>query len=222
MRKLIAQTGKSWRTAWNDIHFRGQVIFSIVLLAAVSMCNFHYLSLWEFRTGERLNDVLLNILPPLDFSNIIFFFTYSTIIITMLSTLYYPGIFVRGLQAFSLVTALRTASIYFFPLEPPADMILLVDPVSGFLLNGESVVVTKDLFFSGHTATLTLMFMCAQHKYLKTFCFVALMIAPALLIWQHVHYTVDVLVAPFVVYGCVKFVDWTNHNFDYGKVLFKY
>jgi hypothetical protein len=178
--------------------------------------------LWELRTGERLDDVILKVLPPLDFSNIIFFFTYSTIILTMLSTLAYPGIFVRGLQAFTLITALRTASIYFFPLEPPVDMVLLVDPISGFLLNDDSLIVTKDLFFSGHTATLTLMFLCAQHKYLKTFCFVALLIAPALLIWQHVHYTIDIIVAPFVVYGSVKLVDWINLNFNYGKVLFKY
>jgi hypothetical protein len=191
------------------------------LFCMVCLHNFHYLNIWEFRTGERLNDPILNILRPADFSNFIFFFTYSTILIIVLSTIPYPGNFVRGLQAFSLITVLRTSSIYFFPLEPPADMIMLVDPVAEFFLHNETVV-TKDLFFSGHTATLMLVYMFAQNKYLKIFCLIALIVAPALLIWQHVHYTIDIVVAPFVTYGCVKLVDWVNNNYEYGKVLFRY
>jgi len=221
MREILTQTRIAWMNAWSNTNFRWQLIITLLLLAVISKHNFYYLNIWEFRTGERLNDPILNMLPPINFSNFIFFFTYSTITLTILSAIPYPGHFVRGLQAFSLITLLRTSSIYFFPLEPPADMVLLVDPVAEFLLHNETVV-TKDLFFSGHTATLTLMYLFAQNKYLKTFCLVALCIAPVLLMWQHVHYTIDIIVAPFVSYGCVKLVDWINNNYDYGKVLFRY
>jgi hypothetical protein len=221
MLSIIRQTVNAWQKAWSDVYFRWQFIISFVLFWVVCLHNFHYLNIWEFRTGERLNDPLLKILRPYDFSNIIFFFTYSAIVLVILSALPHPGYFVRGLQVYALITLLRTSAIYFFPLEPPADMILLVDPVADFFMH-QKTVITKDLFFSGHTATLTMMYLFAQNKYLKIYCLVALIVAPFLLIWQHVHYAIDIVVAPFVAYGCVKIIDWVNNNYEYGKVLFRH
>lgn len=215
---MFKQTATAWQNAWSHVHFRWQFIITFILFWIVCLHNFHYLNIWEFRTGERLYDPLLQILPPRDFSAIIFFFTYSAIILTILTTLPYPGLFVKGLQTYALITLLRTTSIYLFPIEPPADMILLIDPIAAFFLY-QQTVVTKDLFFSGHTATLMMMYLFAQNKLLKTYCLVALIVTPLLLLWQHVHYTIDVIAAPIVAYGCVKFIDWANRNYAYGKVL---
>ena len=217
----LQQAKASWKVALSDPYFRWQFLITMVLFFAVSKHNFHFLNLWEAREGFRLHDPVLNMLQPRNFSNIIFFFTYSAILFVLVSSLSNPGRFVRGIQAYALIVMLRTASIYFFPLEAPAGMVLLVDPVANFFLHTHTII-KKDLFFSGHTATLAFMFLMAQNRFLKIFCFIALLTVPLLLMWQHVHYTVDIVFAPFVAYCCARAVDWVNRQHEYGKALFKY
>jgi hypothetical protein len=221
MKDAFQRVKASWNNALHNQSFRWQFFLTLLVFLAVSQHNFHFLNLWEAREGIRLNDPVLRMLPPQDFSNIIFFFTYSAILFVMVATVANPGRFVRGLQAYSLIVALRTATIYFFPMEAPAGFVPLTDPVIDFLLN-KDVVVTKDLFFSGHTATLAFIFLMAQGRYLKTFCFIALIVAPVLLMWQHVHYTIDVVCAPLVAYFALTFVNWVSTRYEYGKVLYKY
>jgi hypothetical protein len=221
MKEVLQRTQLAWQTALSNRLFMWQFIISVLFFVSCSKFNFYCLNLWEFRQGATLNDFVLDLLPATDFSNIIFFFTYFTILSTIISALPYPGTFVRGLQAYSILLLARVVSIYLFPLNPPADMVLLVDPIGEFFLHQE-VTVTKDLFFSGHTATLVLMFMLAQNKYVKTFATIALCVVPLLLIWQHVHYTIDIVVAPFAAVICVKVVEWANQKSTYGKILYQY
>jgi hypothetical protein len=221
MKQILLNTQTAWQVAWSNKIFRWQFLISVAFFVFCSKFNFYCLNQWEFRTGERLNDVVMNYLPPTDFSNIIFFFTYGTIATTIITALAYPGVFVRGLQAYSILLLARVVSIYFFPLEPPAGMVLLVDPVGEFFLH-QQVTVTKDLFFSGHTASIAFMFLMAQNRYVKTFAAVSLCIVPLLLVWQHVHYTVDIVFAPFVSFACLKLVEYANRNFEYGKILYQY
>jgi len=47
--------------------------------------------------------------------------------------------------------------MYSAPLDAPERLILLNDPFVQFIGSGEAL--TKDLFFSGHTATLFLLFL---------------------------------------------------------------
>lgn len=221
MKEVINRTFTNWKNANANHLFRWQFLSSIVFFIFCSQFNFYCLNVWEARTGQHLNDILINMLPSYDFSNIIFFFTYFCVATTIITALPYPGTFVRGLQAYSLLLLARVVSIYFFPLEPPVGMIQLVDPVGEFFLHQE-VTVTKDLFFSGHTATITFMFLLAQNRYVKSFCGVALCIVPLLLVWQHVHYTIDILVAPFVAYGCKELIEWVHKKNEYSKVLYDY
>jgi len=88
------------------------------------------------------------------------------------------------------------------PLDPPVGLIPLSDPVTG-IFYGESNI-TKDLFFSGHTATVTLMFLCLQKKNDKIVAFTAIIILAVLLLVQHVHYTIDILAAPLIVYSLFR------------------
>ncbi len=221
MKEIFIRTGKAWSTCWQNKYFRWQFILSILFFIGATHYNFHYLNIFEHRTGIHLDDFILNMLPPTDFSNIIFFFTYFALITSMVSAIPYPGIYVRGLQAYGLILLLRVVSIYFFPLEPPKNMILLIDPVAEFFLY-EGAPITKDLFFSGHAATLMMFFLIARNKYVKIFCLTALIVAPILLMWQHVHYSIDIFVGLFVGFACLKLTDWVNSKSPYGKILFEY
>jgi membrane-associated phospholipid phosphatase len=108
------------------------------------------------------------------------------------------------LQAYSLLGVIRMAAMYIIPLNPPPDMIPLNDPFVEYFGTGR--LLTKDLFFSGHTATLFLLFLTVQSKKLKILfltCTIALGLSVLL---QHVHYSIDVLAAPFFTYTCFHII----------------
>ena len=86
-------------------------------------------------------------------------------------------------------------------------MVLLQDKIGSFLLNGQQYPITKDLFFSGHTSTLFLMFLITQHKKVKATLLTISIIVPILLLVQHVHYTIDILAAPVFAYAIFSFVN---------------
>jgi membrane-associated phospholipid phosphatase len=65
--------------------------------------------------------------------------------------------------------------------------------------------VTKDLFFSGHTSTVFLLFLCLPGKIDKKLALIVTMIVGSLLLVQHVHYTLDVLGA--LLFAWIAF--WT-------------
>jgi len=63
-------------------------------------------------------------------------------------------------------------------------------------------MITKDLFFSGHTATLIVGGICMTESRDKVIAFFAAALIGVLLLLQHVHYTADVLAAPFFSIIC--------------------
>ncbi|HEX3386290.1 MAG TPA: phosphatase PAP2-related protein, partial [Mucilaginibacter sp.] len=62
----------------------------------------------------------------------------------------------------------------------------------------------KDLFFSGHTSTMVLIYLCLQKRTDKLIALIAAFAVACLLLVQHIHYTIDVLAAPVVVYPCYR------------------
>jgi hypothetical protein len=121
-----------------------------------------------------------------------------------------PEKLTRGLQMFALLSFLRTLSIFLVPLEAPADIIFLNDPFANVLLHQPDLKVMKDLFFSGHTATVALMFLLARKKWQRMYCGITLIISPTLILWQHVHYTIDVIAAIPAAYFCYYLVNWLH------------
>jgi membrane-associated phospholipid phosphatase len=91
-----------------------------------------------------------------------------------------------------------TFMMYLVPLNPPADMILLNDPFVQFFATGQPL--TKDLFFSGHTATIFLFYLVSEKKLFRAFFLIATVLVGTSVLLQHVHYSIDVASAPFFAY----------------------
>jgi len=89
-------------------------------------------------------------------------------------------------------------SIIAVPLNPPDNLLELIDPISNTFYG--SKFVTKDLFYSGHTATQFLMFLCLKNKLDKLATLISTFLIGALVLVQHIHYTIDVLAAPLLTY----------------------
>jgi hypothetical protein len=210
---------EAWSRMFHGRSFRNQFFITLMVFVLVNMHNFHYLRLWQARHGVQINDVVLNQLPPHDFSSPIFFIEYGTLLLGVLFLLPFPDRFIKGLQMASIVIVARTMSIYFIALEPPRDMIPLNDPVATFFLHTKQVFVSKDLFFSGHIAILSLLCFVVLHKYVKAWTVLATITVGTLILWQHVHYSLDVFAAPFVSFAAYKFVLYIHRETRYGMNL---
>ena len=108
--------------------------------------------------------------------------------------------FITALMAFSLLLIVRIITISATRLLAPVGLVTLKDPICDLMYG--SKCITRDLFFSGHTATLCILYLCSFKKTDKYYILFAIMCVAILLLIQHVHYTVDVVCAPFFAFGC--------------------
>lgn len=159
----------------------------------------------EKRQGVQLNDWLLDQIPAHDMSAWIFAIIWGMGALALYRAASKPAMYVTCAWTYSFIIILRMITISLVKLNPPAGLIPLIDPLSGVFYG--NVNITKDLFFSGHTATLVLLCMVLDKRSDKILGFLAIIAVGFLLLVQHVHYTLDVIMAPIVVYPLYKLVD---------------
>jgi hypothetical protein len=193
-------TSDIWKAAWQHAAFRFQLLVTVPILVGLLLAFSRFLDWVELRPGIFISDPIVAAIPPHDFTWPIFLCIYSGLIYGLVLLSRAPFRLLAALQAYVFVVVTRILAMYSLPLEPPAGLIPLADPfVQAF---GSGFVPTKDLFFSGHTATLVLLALSVpQRSRRMLFALLATLVA-LMILWQHVHYTVDVLMAPFVVFAC--------------------
>lgn len=191
------------------MNFRVQFIVTMILLASFTFIFKHFFDFVESRTGTELYDVVLSNIPAYDVSWGVFFILYSAIFIGIITHRAHPKTVLIIFQTYILVTFVRMVTITLIPLEPPVGYLPLREPVVQFFTNGGKII-SKDLFFSGHVSTVMSVYLgthLPRTRAVLFFCVVAICI---LLLLQHVHYTVDVVVAlpaTWLVYKfCKKFL----------------
>jgi membrane-associated phospholipid phosphatase len=94
----------------------------------------------------------------------------------------------------------RILTISLLPLNPPAGIITLKDPIANIAYGGNGIFITKDLFYSGHTGNMFLFFLSLQHKWDKIIALAASFIVGILVMVQHIHYSIDVIAAFIFTY----------------------
>jgi len=153
----------------------------------------------EERPGSRPMEPLLDRIPPMDVSLPLFLVLYITLALGLVVLFRTPPLLLRGLQAYVLLLILRMVSMVALTLEPPLDLVPLVDPFTQFFYP-DAEPFRKDLFFSGHTATVFLLFLVIPDKRWRwPLLAVTLFVGIAVLV-QHVHWTIDVVAAPMAAW----------------------
>jgi len=196
-----------WKNAWASPAYKkkltGGVIPTLLILGLFPVF-FQYI---EKRHGIVLNDFVLNALPVMNVSVPTFALIWFTAGLTIYRCYQNPQMTVQFIWAFLFLCLARIITISLVPFDAPASIIPLMDPISNKFYGG--TYITKDLFFSGHTSTQFLMFLCLTKKTDKTIALISSILVGILVLVQHVHYTIDVLAAfplTFLVYRLSKMV----------------
>jgi len=190
----------TWQLAWEYPLFRVKFLLGLVILTGVSLFIPQFFDHIQDREGIVLNDVVLNTLPAINVSLYIFMILYSSVIFFIFRMTKDMEICLSTLWTFIFLCLMRMITISLVKLNPPAGIIDLADPCS--VLFYRSHFITKDLFFSGHTATMVVGGLCMKLKRDKAIAFLGAFVIGVLVLVQHVHYSVDVLAAPFFSYVC--------------------
>jgi hypothetical protein len=194
----------NWTAAWQDSRFRWQLILAIAVFAIFPWKADDYFQWIQQRDGVVMKDVILANIPAKNVSTPIFAIIYLSVIYLIVRIIRQPKQFLWFAWAFNLETIMRFASIYWVALNPPEGLVDLHDPIAELFIYGENLAITKDLFFSGHTATMV--FVCyflplAKERKIAIALTSVLVI---LLLVQHVHYSLDILAAPIATWVAIQ------------------
>jgi len=188
----------NFKEAFRNKKFTIEFIITISFLVVVLISLSAFLNFVETREGVVLSDPILEFLSPVDLTWLIFGLLYISIITAIIIFSRNPVLLMFAFQSYALMVIFRIAAMYSLPLNPPPGMLPLNDPVVEYFGTGQ--LLTKDLFFSGHTATLFLLFLLADKRFPKIFFFISTILVGFSVLLQHVHYSIDVLAAPFFAY----------------------
>ena len=135
---------------------------------------------------------------------------YLSVIMVLAHLSWQPQKLLIAFQAYILIAIARMVSMYLTPLDPPPLLIPLEDP---FVQSISTGVLTRDLFFSGHTSTSFLLYLSATGRKMKLFFLICTILIGLLVLVQHVHYSIDVVAAPFYAYTCYKISSFLAKKF---------
>jgi membrane-associated phospholipid phosphatase len=196
----------NWKEFLKEKRNRFELVITLFLLAVVLTSLANFLNYVEARKGVLLPDPLLNLFNPIDLTWLTFALIYVSLIVAIATLSKNPKRLLFAVQLYTLMVAVRILAMYLLPLQPPEKMIILNDPLVEFFGTGQTL--TKDLFFSGHTATLLILFLVSEKKIIKTIFLISTIVVAIAVLLQHVHYTIDVLAAVFFTYACYSFLSY--------------
>jgi len=192
---------KSLKPRWSSYlkdHKRSFIV-SLIYLVLV-LCFFaSFVQYVEGRDGITYTDPVLEMFSPIDLTWLIFTLIYGSLVLAVIHLLDKPQLLHLAVLTYAVLVSIRMGAMYLLPLNPPEDSILLNDPF--VQLFGSTEILTKDLFFSGHTATLFMLYLVCRSKPIKTVFLACTVLIGLGVLLQHVHYSVDVFVAPFIAFA---------------------
>jgi hypothetical protein len=193
-KNYLSSVTQAWKNAWKFKSFRIQSIITLVIVLSFTVIFNWFFDFVESRKGAHLEDFLLMWLPAYNVSWIVFFFLYCGIIFGIYFHLDHPKTILIAFQTYVIVTFVRIFTITFLPLEPPSGYIPLREPFVQLFTNGGKII-SKDLFFSGHMSTILSLFFSSHKKFTRAFLLLCSLMVGTMVLVQHVHYTIDVIVA---------------------------
>jgi hypothetical protein len=193
----------NYRGFFTREHIRS-LINALVLLALAMVFQF-YASAYVNRTpSNSVADLFLNFLPVVNLNLIIIEGAFAAILVSVILILAKPQYLLFALKAGAIFIATRAMfiavthiGIYPGQINP--------DPTGFFDQIYTGLGLEAGFFFSGHTGLPLLMALILWNKkFWRHFYIVISIIFGIAVLFAHIHYTIDVLAAPYMTYGVFK------------------
>lgn len=190
----------TWADLLKDTKATVVAVITVVAFLASLYSYTSFLAWVELREGVSFTDPVHAVVGPVDLTWPIFIVLYTALVVAIVSMLRFPEVLFGTLRAYTILVAFRIICMAMLPLDPPQTMIPLIDPVVQMATGNGNLPLTRDLFFSGHTSILLLVAISAPTRPGKIFFYSLAIFIGIAVILQHVHYTVDVVVAPMAAW----------------------
>jgi membrane-associated phospholipid phosphatase len=194
----------NWTAYWKSKKTKKEFLITSMILIVLLFLFSNFLIFVENRQGIVINDPILKFFNPVNVTWITFLLIYAGVITAIIYLSQFPQRLVLGIQVYIGMVLFRIIVMYVVPLEPPVSMIELKDPIVEYV--GTGIQMNKDLFFSGHTATMFLLYLISKEKIFKSIYLILTLLVAICVLLQHVHYTIDVVSAPFFTFGSYNLV----------------
>lgn len=203
----------AWKLAMSDYKFALKLLLVPGLFFVYSALTQNLGEYVEARKGVLLQDVLLQWFPSYDFSVWVFLCLYGSLMLMVLTHLDDPKIIWRMIEMHFLIAIVRQVCILLIALEPPTGLIVLRDVFLENTVYPRQSPLTKDLFFSGHVASVFLYYLLARVRWVKQVLVFSVVTMVFMILSMRVHYTYDVYGAflfTFLLYKAP--VWWRNYR----------
>jgi len=193
-----------WKDIFKDKKSIADFFVTVLFVLLIILVFPVFLNFIELRDTDLMFDPFLDLFLPIDLTWITFGLIYFSVITAIISLMNKPASLFLALQSYGFMLLFRMLVMYLTPLEAPEKLIPLHDPFVQMFGTGD--ILTKDLFFSGHTATMFVLFLVVKNKILKVIFLITTILVGLAVLVQHVHYTVDVVAAPVFAFVSYKIV----------------
>jgi hypothetical protein len=202
----------TWKEFWQSPKSKTYLWIAIGAFACMFVSVFFTLAYVEQRPGYVIEDWTLSFLgKPRDFSIPIFTITYFAMVYAIWTNVKRPKIFLHMFITYAIMQLTKCLVLLIVPLDPPTDILPLSDPILETLFYRGNVNL-KDLFFSGHVATVCIAGIYARGHLMKIVFFVFAIVLAFLMAQQRVHYILDAVVAPVFVWFAFRLSSWISKS----------
>jgi hypothetical protein len=163
----------------------------VLFLFSGLLLTVDYVPKFETREGFVPFDPVMSVLPVADMSLYIFFILYAAVFAGFLCLLKDPKMLVTAFYSFAVMYWIRALCITLVPFNEPSGLIVLSDPFIAKLGVYQSFV-KRDLFFSGHFASVYLFWVILRGVAYRHLFLTGSVAMGILIMVQRIHYSYDI------------------------------
>jgi PAP2 superfamily C-terminal len=189
----------AWKSLQNKPTYSIVFLIGLAFFISSLQLTIQYVPTFETREGFVPYDPFMTYLPAIDVSPYVFLILYGAIVIAFFYVIQHPKLLLLFFVTFGFMYWIRALCITLVPLNEPQLLIPLSDP---FIekLGIYQTFVKRDLFFSGHFASVFIPYLILREKPIGKFLLLASALIGILVMLQHIHYSYDVFGAVVFTY----------------------
>ncbi len=198
----------TWKLVENKKKYSILLLISILTLLSGLLITVQYVPTFETREGFVPYDPFMDFLPARDVSTMVFFVLYAAVFGSFFWLMKHPRNFALYILSFGIMYWIRTLCITLVAFNEPANLIPLADPFIE-MLGIYQAFVKRDLFFSGHFASVYLGYLAMRNvtKWSWLWLVGCVLIGFGVMI-QHIHFSYDIFGAILFSWLSVKIAEW--------------